>query len=424
MLRRTTPFALITLLCCGFSLVLSSCLKDKCEAVQSYTQFDPVWLLPEEMRTIELEAPRPLASSGKIYAYLDLLFINEPFEGVHIFDNQNPETPVSLGFLSIPGNVDIAIRNGMMYADNGPDLVTFSLADPTKPELVNRQMDVFEQFYSFSDQGILLYWEPSDVTIEVPCDNPWWGEEVFFSEGRPFVRADAYSGQAALPANTVGTGGSLARFTILDSWLYTIDLSSLQVFSLDNASQPNSEGIVQIGWGIETIFPYGDHLFIGANNGMYIFNATDRRAPFQQSLFQHAQACDPVFVDGDVAYVTLRDGTECQNFINQLDVVDISDLSNPSLMATYPMHHPIGLSVVDEWLYLCDDDQGLKIFDREPMEDIGNGPVHTLQQLSAIDIIALPQKDLALVIGLDGLHQYDISNRSEPRFLSLIPVSN
>ncbi len=402
-------------------LTFSGCLEDKCEAVQTYVEYQPVWIQPEDLRTISREEARPVGATGKIYTYLHLLFINEPYQGVHIFDNRNPENPEALGFLSIPGNVDIAIRNDMLYADNGPDLITFSLMDPAHPQLVNRQENVFDQFYQMAEEGIMLYLEPTLNSIEVSCDHPAWGDEIFWVD-QTFFRNEAVGLPNALPANQTGTGGSLARFTILDQWLYTVDVSDLRVFSLEQPAEPVEQNTVHIGWGIETIFPYGNHLFMGANDGMYIFDATHRTAPFLLSVFRHARACDPVFVSGDVAYVTLRDGTECQNFINQLDVVDISDLSNPRLMQTFQMHHPIGLSVVEDWLYICEDDQGVKIFDREPLAEIGKGPVSRIEGFHAVDIIALPQKNLAMIIGADGVHQYDISDRDAPRFLSLIPV--
>jgi len=404
-----------------FMLTFSGCLEDKCEAVQTFVEYQPVWVQPEELRTITLEKARPVAATGKIYTYLDLLFINEPYEGIHIFNNRNPENPEPLGFLSIPGNVDIAIRNDRLYADNGPDLITFSLANPANPQLINRQENVFDQYYQVQAEGILLYFEPTVNSVEISCDNPNWDEGWFMVDGIA-LRNEAAGLPNALPANQTGTGGSLARFTILDQWLYTVDQSDLRVFTLEQPDEPNEQATIHVGWGIETIFPYGDHLFLGANDGMYIFDATDRTAPSFLSVFRHARACDPVFVSGEVAYVTLRDGTECQNFINQLDVVDISDLSNPRLLQTFPMHHPIGLSVVGDWLYICEDDQGVKIFDREPLAEIGRGPVSRIDGFNAVDIIALPRQDLALIIGTDGLHQYDISDPEAPRFLSLIPV--
>ena len=38
-----------------------------------------------------------------------------------------------------------------------------------------------------------------------------------------------------------------------------------------------------------------------------------------------------------------------------LHVVDISDLSNPSLIKSYEFEHPLGLGVDENTLFLCDD---------------------------------------------------------------------
>ena len=37
---------------------------------------------------------------------------------VHMYDNSDPSNPVNIGYIAIPGNVDIAIKDGHMYADN------------------------------------------------------------------------------------------------------------------------------------------------------------------------------------------------------------------------------------------------------------------------------------------------------------------
>jgi len=41
----------------------------------------------------------------------------------------------------------------------------------------------------------------------------------------------------------------------------------MQLFDITNERDPQKDQEIWIGWGIETIFPYGDLLFIGAQNG-------------------------------------------------------------------------------------------------------------------------------------------------------------
>jgi hypothetical protein len=118
----------------------------------------------------------------------------------------------------------------------------------------------------------------------------------------------------------------------------------------------------------------------------------------------------------------LRDGNVCQNFLNQLDVVDISTISNPKLIKSYPMDHPHGLSVADQTLFLCEGNSGLKVFDVEDNNTISQHLLNWVKGIHAFDVIVLPQSEVAMVIGEDGLYQYDVSDRNKLKELSVIPV--
>ena len=83
---------------------------------------------------------------------------------------------------------------------------------------------------------------------------------------------------------------------------------------------------------------------------MQIFDNSNPSEPIHLSTFAHARVCDPVVVNDDYAFVTLRSGDRCSGFVNQLDVVDIKDLENPKLVKSYPMDNPHGLGVA--WQYI------------------------------------------------------------------------
>ena len=55
-------------------------------------------------------------------------------------------------------------------------------------------------------------------------------------------------------------------------YLYTIDNYDMRVFDISAPTEPAFANTVNIGWGIETIFPYQDKLFIGSQSGMYIYS--------------------------------------------------------------------------------------------------------------------------------------------------------
>lgn len=431
--------AIFSALAVGLSLasmiLLGGCLQDKCQSTAVYTMYEPVYKLPEEMRQpINTVGPRSLENPGKIYYYQDYLFINELRKGIHIIDNRNPSNPVPVSFIEIPGNVDMAVRQNILYADNYIDLVSLDITVPTNPVFLARTESVFPHAYPHHvNRGYVVEYRETPVTEIKPCDpnnDMWfWRGDVLFLERASFdasigPQSFGNSSSGSIAPSAVGIGGSMARFTIAaGQYLYVVDQSNLRVFNLAQSASPSLDAVVPIGWGIETIFPHGQNLFIGANNGMYIYSIANPLQPVQLSRFQHAQACDPVFVSGNIAYVTLRDGNECMNFINQLDVIDVSNLSNPRLLKTYPMHNPHGLSVMNNTLYLCENKQGLKVFDVSDVNKITQNLLSHEIGFTAYDVITLPGKDIAMVIGQTGLYQFDISDPRNLRSLSVIGIN-
>ena len=103
-----------------------------------------------------------------------------------------------------------------------------------------------------------------------------------------------------------GRGGSTARFAIAQNTLYTVDNSSLRVFSLATPSKPVYLKTEHLGRNIETIFPRGENLFIGSQEGVFIYSIQNPQQPNFLSTFRHIQACDPVVANDNHAFVTLR----------------------------------------------------------------------------------------------------------------------
>ncbi|AYA38892.1 hypothetical protein D3Y59_10010 [Hymenobacter oligotrophus] len=212
-----------------------------------------------------------------------------------------------------------------------------------------------------------------------------------------------------------GQGGSMARFTIMGNTLYTVDDHSLRVFDLGNSTNAAAVRVINLGVGIETIFPKEPYLFIGTQQGMFIFDATNPQSPRQLSYFQHVVSCDPVVVQGRYAYLTLRQGRTCGGGVNQLQVVDLQNLQQPRLAQVYPMTKPYGLGADSTQLYVCDD--GLKVFDLRRSPTLTQREHHRIE---AFDVI--PNQDLLLVIGADGLYQYRRGNNTLTQ-LSMLPIA-
>ncbi|SHE74182.1 hypothetical protein SAMN05444274_102255 [Mariniphaga anaerophila] len=202
-----------------------------------------------------------------------------------------------------------------------------------------------------------------------------------------------------------GTGGSMARFTIVGDHLFTVDHENLNVFDISSVEDPEFARESHVGFGVETIFPLGNKLFLGTSSGMYIYNINDNGVPEKLSFYEHVIACDPVVSDGNYAYVTLSTGRSgCWRSINELQIIDLQDLRNPKLLRGYSMENPRGLAVRNDTLWVCDN--GLKVFDISEKENIQQ--LYQFNDLVAYDIIL--DEDRALVIGESGFVQYKLEN--------------
>ena len=138
------------------------------------------------------------------------------------------------------------------------------------------------------------------------------------------------------------------------------------------------------------------------------------------------RVCDPVVVNGNTAYVTLRSGNTCAGFTNQLDVVDVSNLLSPRLVKSYPMRNPHGLGVDFPNLFICEGDYGLKSFNASDPLQIDRNLQQYIEDLQAYDVIPMGTvsgQKVLLMIGQDGFYQFDYSNPARLRLLSKIPVN-
>jgi hypothetical protein len=408
---------------------LSSC-TDQCEQTITYRSQRQVTLSLYELRqSVKSQASQSLEHPGKIYVKDNYLFINEIKKGIHIIDNTDPSSPKPISFLAVPGNIDLAVKGNILYADSYTDVVAFDISTPTAVKEVKRVTDVFQNgvidglwwTYNASTQAITdNQWDLVTETRQADCDGPNGGNtSVMFD--RVFL-AQAALGSNAGGGGGTGTGGSMARFTITGNYLYTVSNQDLQLFDVATPTNPQKGKKINLGWGIETIFPYKDKLFIGSTSGMHIYDNSTPSSPKWLSTFQHVMSCDPVVVQDDIAYVTLRSGTMCNRGSNQLDVINISNASAPFLMKSYPMQNPHGLGIDYPTLFLCEGKYGLKTFDVKDALSIDKNQLSHFDNIDAYDVI--PLKGTLMMIGKDGLYQYDYSKAKSLKLLSVIPVVN
>jgi hypothetical protein len=415
----------------GLSVLLESC-SDTCEATTEYVYYKPVYTSLTELRnSVEITAPHEIKSIGKIYFRGGWLFLNEPGKGIHVIDNQNPANPRPKSFISVAGNYDLAIKGNTLYADSYIDLVLFDISDLNAIHEIKRLENVFSNYNTLGftmdvSKGLITDWiEETEVKVyESDCNasiQPWGG--IYYENGIALQRGAVFDKSAAIaPGNgsVPGVGGSMARFTIHADHLYALDGADIATINLSQETEPVIKGRLPIGWDSETIYPHENNLFIGSQTGMHIVDISTPDQPVKLSTYSHIRVCDPVVVQDTLAYVTLRSGSLCTGFTNQLEIINIKDLSSPQLLHIYPMTNPHGLGIDNHKLFICDGADGLKIYDASDISTIDQNQLAHYSDINAFDVI--PFNNIAMMIGSDGLFQYDYSDLNNIKFLSKIQI--
>ncbi|WP_076453620.1 LVIVD repeat-containing protein [Zobellia uliginosa] len=409
-------------------LAFVGCTDDKDDAQGGeYLVATPITADLKEFKeeAVAVTEPIPIKESGKIYAYKDYVFVNDVNRGFHVIDNSNPVSPHAISFIKLEGNYDISIKNDHLYADSYGDLVIMDISDINAIKMVKRMEGaIYQQFWC--TVGFDVDWPQADFYDYEGFDASkeaivgWEVKSQRLSEeelqdkygvGDPNIdiALSNTSSESATPSSSdTGQGGSLARFKIVDDYLYAVEWSSISVFDISDLSDPKTLDDVYVNGAIETIYNQGDILFVGGAQGMYIYDISSPDKPKYVSEFVHGTACDPVVVDGDYAFVTLRGENSCGNTESGLYIVDVSNLTSPELERFYPLEGPYGIGFKDSLLFVCDGDDGLKVYDKTDVNDLKL--ISHFKDIVTYDVIPL-EKSL-LMIGDKVLYQYVYLNDS------------
>jgi hypothetical protein len=411
-------------------LALTSCENKVTETV-TYKINEPIFMATSTFRnSVKVTAePQKITSIGKMCFYNNYLYISEPEKGIHIINNTDPSNPQIIGFIQLLGNADLAIRNGMLYADSYIDLVWFDVSNPAMPELKGRLDSIFptampmiqnmygydySSVYSGKSKGIVIGWELKEKTEEVTrYTGGGWEKGGVLYDGTG-IALNSASGSS----NSTGVNGSMSRFSIYNNYLYSVINNYLNIFDLNNVIPKKAGADFYIGRNVETIFSYKDNMFMGTPTGMLIYSVKDPVKPEYQSSLSHVYGCDPVVVENDLAYVTVHSGNLCGQSSNELFIVNVSDVKNPKQLVSYTMTNPKGLGIDNGKLFLCDD--GLKVFNVTDPQTIMSNQLAHYSGMDGYDVI--PQNNILMMIASDGLYQYNYSDINNIKQISKIPI--
>ncbi len=370
--------------------------------------------LAEIRASVSVEASKNTNSEGKIYVTENYLFYIGQETGIHVFDNQNPATPQNIAFINIAGVHDIAVKGNYLFADNYFDLLVFDIANINNIELVQTLENTFSFYPQYPEDAEYHDYETSANEGELlvgfsleykerPDEGSYWGG------------METMDGNAA--PTSVGVGGSYAKFQIRDNALYTLENWKLNIFNIAEPTQTffdhDSYFNSWFGGDFETLFIQKQYMFIGSTTGMHIVDISDEFNPQYVSGFSHATACDPVVVHQNTAYITIRGSSSCGAVEDQINVIDITNISQPTLSATYLLDEPYGLGYHDSTLYVCSSTEGLSIFDTTDATNL------TLQQSYDFEVKDLiPLESHLIAVGNQKIIQFSYEDNYQLEIIS------
>ncbi len=135
------------------SVLLCSVLSSK--GYYLSTNYEPIIMKRSGLeKSISSNGPRSLHNPVKIYFKDNYIFISEKYKGVHVIDNSDRTLPENVAFISIPGCIDMAVKNNTLYADNAVDLVAIDISNITNVSEVKRIKNVFPELVPPDDFSV------------------------------------------------------------------------------------------------------------------------------------------------------------------------------------------------------------------------------------------------------------------------------
>ncbi len=225
----------------------------------------------------------------------------------------------------------------------------------------------------------------------------------------PMLTACHKDGDSVANVSSNGKSGSTARFSLVGDQLLALSGDFLVSYDVSNPAS----GLTRIDsirattntWGSqapETVFPFKDYVLLGTPNGMQIYRNTNGQLSYL-STYSHVMSCDPVVAQGDYAYVTLRQENRCRTGLNQMEVIDISNIDFPVMKSATQMNKPMGLAVNGNDLFVCEDAKVCHVDVSDPVMP------RVVRWYDATGYDCIYDRGRLVVVGPSGLVQYQMN---------------
>jgi len=226
------------------------------------------------------------------------------------------------------------------------------------------------------------------------------------------------------PLSNYTGGGTASKFGRCGNIIFTISGANLGVYDVSNSSNPLLLGKAKLNVNPLSLYGKGDTLFVTHNAGINLYNVSNPLAPVLLNAMYIGGALTQIVAGKDYAFVSMHTvdkydqyGTLVANEgLNQVWALDISNLSKMTVANKYHLGYPIGISLSNNYLYVCDS--GMKVLDLSTMPYITlktkfklkSNPDHVISYGNSNILLSAP----------DGIYQYHYDQDTTLSLLSKI----
>ncbi len=403
---------LISIVTIAFIFAIISCSKTTGSIKINYTKAIAVYGDLDSLRNIPLLEPsKEIVKPMGHYIGNNCILIGERAKGIHLFDDNNISNPSKVGFLNIPFCKEFYVEGNYLYAESGYDLLKIDLTDVRTPKVIKRVNNAFHTQLKNNQGQVILGFIYQNATDEFDYNS----EEAksIKKDGKLYIdyrkkMIPLSSVPTMFTGNNGKSKGTINRICVIKDHVYVVGIDKMHIFS--NNQDFNKVKELKIGDNTETIYTDKDRLYLGSQTQLTIYDLKSPSNPKEIGNVDHEESCDPVLAVGDYAYSTLRSVTNegCSPSENVLMVVEIKKSGRAKEVQTIDMKSPYGLALINNYLFVGEGTNGLRIFNAKYKDDLKESK--KFNNIVAFDIMQHPtNSDIIITTHQNGLRQYKIN---------------